>query len=115
MSSSTNFKKYFCNKNLDQQADELCGAGGPTTDWKDGELMIVVIPSGWVFIGFCYRTAQDPEVIMVKDALNIHKWGTERGLGQIAINGPTKETILMEAGNIYGKPLFLMKADLTRW
>ena len=56
---------------------------------------IVVAQSGWVFIG---ETQQLADVMRITDASVIRVWGTSNGLGEIAINGPTKHTTLDYAG-----------------
>jgi hypothetical protein len=63
----------------------------------DGKLgkNIVIANNGWVFIGLVTITK---EWIEIDDCYVIRKWGTTKGLGQIALSGPTKDTILDEAG-----------------
>jgi len=58
---------------------------------------IIVVDSGWVFICQDYTDAGDQWCL--HDASVIRVWGTEAGLGQIALKGPTKETILDKCGN----------------
>ena len=58
---------------------------------------IVIIKSGWVVIG---NVTNDGVTTVIEDANVIRKWGTEYGLGQIALQGPTKETILDYAGRV---------------
>lgn len=52
---------------------------------------IVIAVNGWVFIG---KTVIKEKTVILTDASVIRRWGTERGIGQIAISGPTKDTIL---------------------
>jgi hypothetical protein len=59
---------------------------------------IVILPSGWVFVGIWQ--VQGTRVILTESA-TIRKWGTEHGLGELAIKGPRKETILDPAGTVY--------------
>lgn len=57
---------------------------------------IVVLDRGWVFVG---RTEKGPDdTLLILDARNIRRWGTERGLGQLALTGPTSDTKLDPAG-----------------
>jgi hypothetical protein len=58
---------------------------------------IVVISSGWVAIGDVTQTLTHT---IINDASVIRTWGTTKGLGQIALEGPTKDTILDYAGTI---------------
>lgn len=49
---------------------------------------IFVFSSGWVLIG------NDIGDNKIADASIIRRWGTTKGLGEIAENGPTKDTVL---------------------
>lgn len=60
---------------------------------------IVIATSGYVFIGD--RVAQpDTFSVRLMGASNIRRWGTTRGLGQIALEGPTENTVLDAVGDI---------------
>ena len=56
-----------------------------------GEIRIVILQRGWVVIGRYYQNEHD---CSIKNGYVIRKWGTTKGLGEIAIDGPTQETIL---------------------
>jgi hypothetical protein len=56
---------------------------------------IVVADRGFVYIGDVEYT---PEMCVVRNARNIRIWGTNRGLGQLALSGPTKDTVLDDVG-----------------
>ena len=56
---------------------------------------IVVIQNGFVLMGNVTRT---DDGYTIEDASVIRKWGTTRGLGEIALSGPTKETVLDPCG-----------------
>lgn len=56
---------------------------------------IYVIKERWVLIG---EYSQKGKVITLEDASVIRVWGTTRGLGQIALDGPTPETKLDPCG-----------------
>ena len=58
---------------------------------------IVVIEAGWVFMGM-YRPATENTPAFVTDAACIRTWGTTAGLGEIALNGPTPNTVLEPCG-----------------
>ena len=58
---------------------------------------IAILQRGWVFVGYYSRTAQG---IRLTDARVIRRWGTTRGLGQIAAEGPTPTTVLDQAGTV---------------
>ena len=52
---------------------------------------IVIAQRGWVFVGDVTR---DGDEVRIDNASNIRRWGTAKGLGEIAANGPTAKTIL---------------------
>ena len=58
---------------------------------------IVVLQAGWVFIGVLHP-AKDGKHAFLTEASNIRKWGTTAGLGQIALTGPTENTVLDPCG-----------------
>lgn len=49
---------------------------------------IVIAQRGWVFVGDVERTENE---VVIKNAKNIRRWGTSRGLGELAQNGPQHE------------------------
>ena len=60
---------------------------------------IVVADRGWVYIGDVEYSREDGA--MITNARNIRRWGTERGLGQLAKSGPTDETKLDDYGTVH--------------
>lgn len=58
--------------------------------------VIVVATSGWVFVGT--PTNSTPDGYALKDAAVIRRWGTTRGVGELALKGVQKETILDPVG-----------------
>ena len=50
---------------------------------------IVIGMRGWVWVGM---TKREGDYLVVRDARVIRKWGTTRGLAQIANSGPTADT-----------------------
>ena len=59
---------------------------------------ILVLHRGWVIIGNVSKETQNE--IEVQDCSVIRKWGTTKGLGEIALNGITKETVLDPCGTV---------------
>jgi hypothetical protein len=57
----------------------------------DGSLHIVVLDRGFVVVG---NVTHDGQYVIIDNCKNIRKWGTTRGLGQIASEGPTDKTVL---------------------
>ncbi len=58
---------------------------------------IVIGQRGWVWKGTVTEVGDN---IVIRNAVNIRKWGTTKGLGQLAISGPTGKTILDPTGTI---------------
>jgi len=56
-----------------------------------GEIRIVILQRGFVFVG---QWSQDGSRCTLKNAACIRKWGTTKGLGEIALGGPTAKTVL---------------------
>lgn len=55
---------------------------------------IVILPRGWVVVGDFSLSEDMPGWCILENAAVIRRWGTTKGLGEIATNGPTKDTIL---------------------
>lgn len=58
---------------------------------------IVVLDRGFVFIG---DVSTGDHWITIADAKCIRYWGTTKGLGQLAIEGPQPKTILDDTGTV---------------
>jgi len=52
---------------------------------------IVVIPSGWVYAG---EITISKKWCKIKNAVNVRRWGTMAGLGELAKKGPLENTKL---------------------
>jgi len=57
----------------------------------DGEIKIVILQRGWNMVGKFERNGSDCKL---HNASVIRRWGTSRGLGELAENGPLPETKL---------------------
>jgi hypothetical protein len=55
------------------------------------DVRIVILQRGWVAVG---KYTQDGENCRLENASIIRRWGTTKGLGQIAADGPTSNTVL---------------------
>jgi len=64
---------------------------------RDHGARIVILQRGWVVVG---NVSQDGSLFTITQCRVIRKWGTTAGLGQIAINGPTPDTVLDRAGDV---------------
>jgi len=58
---------------------------------------IVIAQRGWVFVG---DVSQEGEQVTINNAKCIRRWGTTKGLGEIAKNGPTSSTVLDDMGTV---------------
>ena len=80
-----------------------------------GEIKIAVLDRGFVYVG---RVSDiDDNFLVMKSALNIRKWGTTRGLGEL-VNGPTNNTVLDEIGTIrvpMKAVITLIDVDQAKW
>ena len=56
---------------------------------------IVVADRGFVYVG---NVTMDDQFAVITDARNIRKWGTTKGLGELALEGPKAETVLDSVG-----------------
>lgn len=76
---------------------------------------IAVLQRGWVFIG---NITQNGDDYSLADGACIRRWGTTKGLGQIAKDGPTSNTELEPVPEVKfheaGKVL-MMKAEESKW
>lgn len=79
------------------------------------KIEIVIAQRGWVFVGEV--TDQDNKII-ISNARNIRRWGTTKGLGEIAANGPTENTILDSVATVTLHPLTVIariECNGTNW
>lgn len=60
-------------------------------DLNGEEVKIVILQRGWVMVGRYHRNGSECKLT---DAYNVRKWGTTKGLGEIAMNGPTSDTVI---------------------
>jgi len=56
-----------------------------------GDIKIVVLPRGWNVTG---HFSQEGSKCVLTNASVIRRWGTTKGLGQLALEGPLRETTL---------------------
>ncbi len=79
------------------------------------EIRIVVLQRGWAFVG---RYSHDKQEVTISQARVIRRWGTTKGLGEIAEDGPTQKTILDPAGTVSSHELgvvFTMSCNQDKW
>jgi len=61
-------------------------------------LAIAVLERGFVYVGNITLTE---DFLIIRNAKNVHKWGTTRGLGELASNGPLPNTKLNPSPDIF--------------
>lgn len=61
------------------------------------DVRILVLQRGWVAVGNYTAVGDD---VQLSNAKIVRRWGTKKGLGEIAAKGPTKDTILDEVGQV---------------
>lgn len=54
-------------------------------------IRIVVMDKGFISVGVYKQTADE---VVLESAAVVRRWGTTKGLGELAENGPTDSTIL---------------------
>ena len=69
----------------------------PATD--ESPIKIVILQRGWCMIG---RFERDGSDCKLRDAAVIRRWGTTKGLGEIAEGGPTDSTELDKCYGVVG-------------
>lgn len=58
---------------------------------------IVILDRGFVYVG---DVATEGDWIVIRNAKNVCRWGTSRGLGELAKEGPKPETKINPAGTV---------------
>lgn len=58
---------------------------------------IVILDRGFVYVG---RVSTDPNWCIIEGAQNVRRWGTKKGLGELAAEGPNANTVLDPAGTV---------------
>ena len=78
-------------------------------------LKIAILQRGWVMIG---QFSRDGSNCFLRDASVIRIWGTTKGIGEIAMGGPTLKTVLDPCGLVqfdYLTVVALVDADEKAW
>lgn len=78
-------------------------------------IQIIVVEGGWVLVGVAKL---GKGAIELTNAHVIRRWGTTKGLGEIALNGPTKTTVLDKLGIAFiqlKQVRFTVPCDETKW
>lgn len=76
---------------------------------------IVILDRGFVYQG---DVAESGEWIVISNAKNIRRWGTKKGLGELAAQGPLKDTVLDPAGTVKAPKravIGLLACETAKW
>jgi hypothetical protein len=61
------------------------------------DISIVILDRGFVLVG---KAQVDGDWVVTTDASIIRRWGTTKGLGELAANGPLSKTVLDPIGTV---------------
>jgi hypothetical protein len=79
------------------------------------KIKIVVYQRGWIAIG---SYSEEGDVCILENAHIIRRWGTDNGLGQLALEGPQEETKLDKTGVIRAlrqTTVNIIDCDESKW
>ena len=76
------------------------------------ERKIVVLQRGWVVTGL---VQEDGDKIVIHDAAVVRRWGTTKGLGELAAKGPLPQTVLDPAGRVEAHKLAVVLTIDCTW
>ena len=85
------------------------------TEVKPTTKQIIVLQRGWIVVGDVEKTETE---VNINNCSIIRIWGTSKGLGEIAENGPTSKTILDKCPPIVVHPLSVvlcMNVNMDSW
>ena len=80
----------------------------------DGEIKIVVLDRGFVYVG---QVSQEDDFYVIKNAKNIRQWGATKGLGEL-VSGPLANTKLDNVGTVRAPSralISLIDVEQAKW
>ena len=107
-------KTNLSNKQKQRRKTEA-KAGLGTSETLDLGFQIAVLDRGFVYIG---DVKTDSEWCVISGARNIRRWGTTKGLGQLALEGPQADTTLDDTGTVRAPMravIALISCDKRKW
>lgn len=81
----------------------------------DKDIRIVIAQRGWVFVG---RYLERGDKVVITNAQNVRRWGTKKGLGELAASGKLDGTVLDPCGEVEIHKLAVigtMKCNIEKW
>ena len=98
-----------------KKIEEALGGKPPSCQGSHEGLNIVILDRGFVYVG---DVTVSEGWLVISSAQNIRRWGTTRGLGELALNGPQPETKL-DMGGTMKAPMHavigLLKCEVSKW
>ena len=77
------------------------------------DVVLAVLDKGWVVVG---NLARQGEFYTISNGAIVREWGTTKGLGEIAVNGPTEKTKLDPCPMVRVKaPIMFMQCKPEAW
>jgi len=76
---------------------------------------IVVLDRGFVYVGDVTLAG---DFVTIESAQNVRRWGTSKGLGELAAKGPQRNTVLDPAGTVRAPMralITLIACDAAAW
>ena len=87
-----------------------------TSEPKNSNIKIMILQRGWVMVGRWSLKAEQLE--QLDNAYVVRVWGTTKGLGEIALDGPTSSTKLDKVGHVEFNSLTVVaaiSAEPSKW
>jgi hypothetical protein len=92
-----------------------CSKPSPSNGSTDNGLQIIILDRGYVYVG---NVSIDDNWVLITTARNVRRWGTTKGLGELAANGPLKDSIIDPVGTVRA-PLRaligLIECEASKW
>lgn len=76
---------------------------------------IVIADRGFVWVG---KTQIEDDWLIINNASQVRRWGTTKGLGELAANGPLTNTILDPSGTVrvpLRAVIGLLACEASKW
>lgn len=92
-----------------QQSQKTCAHTNYTAP------QIVILDRGFVFVG---DVSVDGDWLVIRNAKNVRRWGTSKGLGELAKDGPKPETKLDPTGTVRAPMravIGLLECEASSW
>jgi len=84
-------------------------------DYVPSPVQIVVLNRGWIVVG---NVKESVNKTIIRNAAVIRKWGTTKGLGELAENGKLSDTILDKCPDITvdtANVVLTMNCNQSKW